>query len=482
MSRRWFPLLALAVTAYLAWRLVLVVQTPTLAAVALLTVELLAWIGFGAFLLRVSPPSRPHVAQPEDGPAPAVVVAVLGAGQPHAALERSILSLDSSRAQVLLVDDGRRAPAGRVAVDDLATTAHGSVVVAKAEGMTAALDALAAHVDDDAVLVLVEAGSVLAATAIDGLLEPMRDPTVGAVQGVIGWADSSTLHSNAPSREGLDLFIAREAPAAGERGCCADHRQWFCAARTCVAATSSRHRATSASPSMRTDGRRGSRPRPPCTDVRRPRPSSGGPSGRTSSRPSAAARGARSSPGTSDLPPACGSSPTAATSRPAFARVGALGLVVFALLSGTVPVPGSLGVTLAVSGVLWAFAALATRITVSPVLRFGDRMRLGWHRLDADALAAFVPTGLRVSTAHPGRVRALAAFPLSVVALVAIDAAGIVRARSRSSIPASSTRSPRPLPARRSVSPPSSRSHSSSTRSASSWPVPTRATTCASAP
>ena len=61
----------------------------------------------------------------------------------------------------------------------------------------------------------------------------------------------------------------------------------------------------------------------------------------------------------------------------AFARVGALGLVVFVLLSGTVPVPGSLGVTLAVSGVLWAFAALATRITVSPVLRFGDRMRLG---------------------------------------------------------------------------------------------------------
>ena len=99
MTRRWFPLLALAVTAYLAWRLVLVVQTPSLAAAALLTVELLAWIGFGAFLLRVTPPSRPHAAQPEDGPAPAVVVAVLGAGQPQAALERSILSLDSSRAQ-----------------------------------------------------------------------------------------------------------------------------------------------------------------------------------------------------------------------------------------------------------------------------------------------------------------------------------------------------------------------------------------------
>ena len=301
MTRRWFPLLALAVTAYLAWRLVLVVQTPTLAAAALLTVELLAWIGFGAFLLRVSPPSRPHAAQPEDGAAPAVIVAVLGAGQPQAALERSILSLDSSRAQVLLVDDGRREPAGRVAVDDLATTAHGSVVVAKAEGMAAAVVALDAHVDDDAVLVLVEAGSVLASTAIDALLEPMRDPSVGAVQGAIGWADSSTLHSNAPSREGLGLFNRARSSRRRRRGRVADHRQRFGAAGAARCATSSRHRATSASPSMRTDGRRGSRPRPPCIAVRRHRPSNGGPSGRTSSRPSATARGRALRP----EPPAC---------------------------------------------------------------------------------------------------------------------------------------------------------------------------------
>ena len=44
-------------------------------------------------------------------------------------------SRSTHHAQVLLVDDGRREPAGRVAVDDLATTAHGSVIVAKAEGM-----------------------------------------------------------------------------------------------------------------------------------------------------------------------------------------------------------------------------------------------------------------------------------------------------------------------------------------------------------
>src|SRR5207342_1572427 len=103
------------------------------------------------------------------------------------------LSLDSSHAQVLLVDDGRREPVERVAVDDLATSVHGAVVVAEAEGLAAAVVALAPLVDDDAVLVLLEAGSVLASTAIDTLLEPMRDPLVGAVQGTIGWADSSTL-------------------------------------------------------------------------------------------------------------------------------------------------------------------------------------------------------------------------------------------------------------------------------------------------
>ena len=393
MTRRWFPLLALAVTAYLAWRLVIVVQTPSLAAAVLLTVEVLAWIGFGAFLLRVSPPSRPHAAQPEDGPAPAVVVAVLGAGQPQAALERSILSLDSSRAQLLLVDDGRREPAGRVAVDDLATTAHGAVVVAKAEGMAAAIDALAAHIDDDAVLVLVEAGSVLASTAIDALLEPMRDPTVGAVQGTIGWADSSTLNSNAPSREGMGLFNAREAPAAGEAGVCADQRQWLCAARPRVAR---RHQDT---------GRHRRRPQCPrmddaVLDRARRVPASAGLVRRVAGPPHEQAR-VRAPPRVGalfarNLRPAARVRIVAdgGDIASAFARVGALVLVVFTLLSGIVPVPGSLGVTLAVSGVLWAFAALATRITVSPVLRFGDRMRLGWHRLDADALAAFVPTGL----------------------------------------------------------------------------------------
>ena len=284
------------------------------------------------------------------------------------------------------------------------------------------------------------------------------------LRAVRAWASSSRVKLPPPVTR-----VSRRSPAMALR----------CAYVRC--ATSSRHRETSASPSTRTDGRRGSRPRPPCTAARRPRPSKW--------------RALRTNKLASDAPPRRGAL-FARNLRPAarvrivadggdiasaFARAGALVLVVFALLSGTVPVPGSLGVTLAVSGVLWAFAALATRITVSPVLRFGDRMRLGWHRLDADALAAFVPTGLRVSTAHPGRVRALAAFPLSVVALVAIDAAESF-ARSRSSIPASSTRSPRPLPARRSASPPSSRSHSSSTRSASSWPVPTRATTCASAP
>jgi hypothetical protein len=80
MTRRWFPLLALAVMAYLAWRLALVIETPTLAAAVLLAVEVLAWLGFGAFLLRVSPPSRPHAAQPEDGTAPGGVVGVVGVG------------------------------------------------------------------------------------------------------------------------------------------------------------------------------------------------------------------------------------------------------------------------------------------------------------------------------------------------------------------------------------------------------------------
>ena len=381
---------------------------------------------------------------------------MLGAGQPQADLERSILSLDSSRAQVLLVDDGRREPAGRVAVDDLATTAHGSVVVAKADGMAAAVVALAAHVDDDAVLVLVEAGSVLASTAIDALLEPMRDPSVGAVQGAIGWADSSTLNSNAPSREGLGLFNAREAPAAGDAGVSPITGNGSAlrvhALRDVIATPGDLGVALNAhgwttrfstAPSVYR--------RPPASSVEWR-------ALRTNKLASERNRGAgalfaRNLRPTARVRIVADGGDIAS----AFARVGALGLVVFALLSGTVPVPGSLGVTIAVSGVLWAFAALATRITVSPVLRFGDRVRLGWHRLDADALAAFVPNRLRVSTAHPGRLRALAAFPLSVVALVAIDAAGIVRALTLIDPgivdPISTT-----LAARRSVSPPSRRS------------------------
>ena len=118
------------------------------------------------------------------------------------------------------------------------------------------------------------------------------------LRAVRAWASSSRVKLPPPAAR-----VSRRSPAMALR----------CGCVRC--ATSSRHRATSASPSMRTDGRRGSRPRPPCTDARRPRPSNGGPSGRTSSRPTRRRAGVRSSPGTSDLLPACGSSPTAATSR-----------------------------------------------------------------------------------------------------------------------------------------------------------------------
>ena len=278
MTRRWFPLLALAVTAYLAWRLALVIQTPTLAAAVLLTVEVLAWLGFGAFLFRVSPPSRTsrRAARGRRGPGRHRRGARRRPAACRPRAQHPVARLRHA-AQVLLVDDGRREPAGRVAVDDLVTTAHGSVVVRKRTAwprpssrstrtLTTMPSSSWSRPDRCSLSTAIDALSSPCATRQSARCKapsagPTARPCTRMPRAVRAWASS----------------YAREAPAAGDAGVVADHRQRFRAAGPRVARCRSRHRATSALPSMRTDGRRGSRPRPPCIAVRRHRRSNGAP-------------------------------------------------------------------------------------------------------------------------------------------------------------------------------------------------------------
>ncbi|MGZ8762002.1 MAG: hypothetical protein ACXW2Y_01610, partial [Acidimicrobiia bacterium] len=194
--------------AYLGWRLATVVTDPSIAAVALWLVELAAWIGVAAFLTRVGHPYRAARVGPRADLPSTTVVAVLASGRTAAALEHTLASFNTGRdaPAVLVVDDTGRSDISRVA-----TAAGATVLPASDASTSAAVLALAKMIPEglipeDAAVVLVETGSLLAAGALDALVAPMHDATVGAVQGALDWADPSTVTVHGPSRDGLGVL------------------------------------------------------------------------------------------------------------------------------------------------------------------------------------------------------------------------------------------------------------------------------------
>ena len=272
----------------------------------------------------------------------------------------------------------------------------------------------------------VQGGSLLAAGALDGLLAPLRDPRVGAVQGSVDWSDESTLTLHEPSHDGLDLLVTRDAPANSQAG---------------VAPLIGDGTA------FRLDALRGVEPSDTeldvvlsaagwllrftsATVVHRPQPTSSAEwrlertaelAGRR--RSAAAALVTAGLKLRTRLRLVAGAGDLAS----AWARVGFAAFVAAGLVTGSVPVPGSLAATLLVAGGLWTLAAVVTRLLVAPVWRFGDRVRLGWRRLDADVMASFLRLDAWSRPGRRGGLRALAGFPISVGALVAIDVAGVLR-------------------------------------------------------
>lgn len=413
--------LAVGVLAYLGWRLATVVGDPSVAAIALWIVEVVAWIGLAAFLTRVGHPYRPARVGPV-GPLPTItVVAILTSGRPASALERTLASLDTGTGApaVLVVDDTVRPDVSKVAAHAGAT-----VLAASDASTTAAVLALAPVVPDDAAVVLVEAGSLLAAGAPDALVAPMADATVGAVQGALDWADPATITVHGPSRDGLRVIIGREAPAAGVAGVAPILSDGVALRARALGAINPHTKDLTVAFAAAgwlvrfADTPVVYRPRPASASQWRAIRSTQISSACRSARAATRARGLTLSTRTRIV---AGAGDVAS----AYARIGLVALVVTALVSGSVPVPGPLGATFVAAATLWIFATAAVHTRMTPVLRVGDRLRLGWHRLDADLLAPF--TRPPRASDHGGRIRALASFPVSVVALVAVDAAAFVR-------------------------------------------------------
>ena len=419
---RWImPVLLVAAVAYLGWRLATIVTDPSIAAAALWVVEVLAWIGVAAFLLRVGHPYRPAVGGPvADVPATTVVV-VLAAGRTEAALERTLASLDSGAdaPAVLVVDDSVR-----TGVSTLARASGATVIPAAGPGPAAGAVALVNVVPDDAAVVVVEAGSLLAAGALHALVAPMADPAVGAVQGALDWADPATITVHGPSRDGLGVLISRQAPAAGSAGVAPILGDGF-ALRADALPVIGPH-STDLTIALASAGRIVRFVETPV--VYRPRPSSAAQWRATRSAQVAdTCRSARSAFRAPDLsfPSRIRIAAGAGDVASAYARIGFVAVLVATLLSGSVPVPGPLAPTLLAAATLWAFATGAVHLAVAPVLLVGDRLRLGWHRLDADLFGPF--TRASRADATPGRLRSLLSFPISVLALLAVDAAAFVR-------------------------------------------------------
>ncbi len=420
-------LVGAGVLAYLAWRLVAIVRTPSVAAVALWIVECLAWAGFGAFMVRVSAPRRP-VAEHRTQRAPDALVAILAVGASDDALERTLASVaaEGSAPRTVVVDHDPST--ARVAI---ATARRATVLEVADDDVATACGALASVAADRAVILL-RAGSLLASGACAAIVAPMEDPRVAAVQAGLEWADPSSMVHLGPSRDALALFSDLEAPAASAAGISpllGDGTAIRGDALALVAAAGSLEAAGNRFAASARLTRFVAEPL-----VLRPHPAS-----------ASAWRTARAQRLAAD----CRSSLTA-LHRPvgslrirvrrlaaagdvasAWARVGLAALLTWTLISGSIPVPGRLAPVIAASAGLWILATLLTRAAVGTTLRLGDRNRLGWRCLDADIAAGLValrPTTLRArDSRQSGRIRRLAGFPVTLLALVAVDTGAVLR-------------------------------------------------------
>jgi hypothetical protein len=413
-------LVGAGVFAYLAWRLVTIVRTPSLAAVALWLVECLAWIGFAAFTVRVSAPRHP-VPDDRTVQAPTPLVAILAVGASDDALERTLASVaaEGSAPRTVVVDADPST--ARVAI----TTDVADDAVATACGALASVAA-------DHAVILVRAGSLFTSGACAAIVAPMEDPRVAAVQAGLEWADPSSMVHLGPSRDALALFSDYEAPAASAAGISpllGDGTAIRGDALHEVAASGSLEAAANAFAASARLTRFVPEPL-----VLRPHPASA--SAWRTGRAQRLAADCRSS--LTALHQPVGSFrirvrrlAAAGDVASAWARVGLAALLTWTLVSGTVPVPGSPAPVVVASGVLWLLATLLTRAAVGTTLRLGDRNRLGWRCLDADIAAGLIalrPTSARARDARrSGRIRRLAGFPVTLLALVAVDTGAVLR-------------------------------------------------------